>query len=244
MHSRIHSHVSVLIGIDGSQQADDAFNWFMENAYQRNHHIILAHCIKPTSTYISDNMMYRRAVGEMKEKAHILKRKYATVLKQREVQGTFQTAVNGNPEEWLSEIARKEHAVLVVVGSHGNALSAMFKRAINGSVSDYIVKHAECAVAVIHSKRVLFLEADIPSKNRSISFQIGEQVMRTSRPSMTSATTSMTSRTRLDSVGRSRHYSSDSDSPRTSVDDTNTPGGLAGYHRRSIGRFNEIVGTG
>jgi len=237
MHSRMHSHVSVLIGIDDSRQADDAFNWFMENAYQRNHRIILAHCIKPTSTYISDNMMYRRAVGEMKEKAHILKRKYATVLKQREVQGTFQTAVNGNPEEWLSEIARKEHAVLVVVGSHGNALSAMFKRAINGSVSDYIVKHAECAVAVIHSKRVLFLEADIPSKNRSISFQIGEQVMRTSRPSVTS-------RTRLDSVGRSRYYSSGSDSPRNSVDDTNTPGGLAGYHRRSIGRVNEIVGTG
>jgi nucleotide-binding universal stress UspA family protein len=54
----------------------------------------------------------------------------------------------GDPAESIIEAARSEHADMIVVGSHGRA---PLGRALIGSVSDQVVRHAPCPVMVVRS---------------------------------------------------------------------------------------------
>jgi universal stress protein A len=52
----------------------------------------------------------------------------------------------GDPAESIVEAARSERADVIVVGSHGRGTIG---RALIGSVSDQVVRHAPCAVLVV-----------------------------------------------------------------------------------------------
>jgi nucleotide-binding universal stress UspA family protein len=54
----------------------------------------------------------------------------------------------GDPAESIIEAARSEGADMIVVGSHGRA---PLGRALIGSVSDQVVRHAPCPVMVVRS---------------------------------------------------------------------------------------------
>lgn len=54
----------------------------------------------------------------------------------------------GEPAEAIVEAARAEHADVLVVGSHGRGTLG---RALIGSVSDQVVRHAPCPVLVVRS---------------------------------------------------------------------------------------------
>jgi nucleotide-binding universal stress UspA family protein len=57
----------------------------------------------------------------------------------------------GDPAESIVEAARSEGADVIVVGSHGRGAIG---RALIGSVSDQVVRHAPCPVLVVRSTRV------------------------------------------------------------------------------------------
>jgi universal stress protein A len=54
----------------------------------------------------------------------------------------------GDPAESIVEAARSERADVIVVGSHGRGALG---RALIGSVSDQVVRHAPCPVLVVRS---------------------------------------------------------------------------------------------
>jgi nucleotide-binding universal stress UspA family protein len=54
----------------------------------------------------------------------------------------------GDPAESIVEAAKSEGADIIVVGSHGRAALG---RALIGSVSDQVVRHAPCPVMVVRS---------------------------------------------------------------------------------------------
>jgi len=54
----------------------------------------------------------------------------------------------GDPAESIVDAARSEGADIIVVGSHGRAALG---RALIGSVSDQVVRHAPCPVMVVRS---------------------------------------------------------------------------------------------
>ncbi len=52
----------------------------------------------------------------------------------------------GDPKHVICDMAKQAQCDLIVVGSHGYG---MFDRMLMGSVSDYVVHHAHCAVMVV-----------------------------------------------------------------------------------------------
>jgi len=159
---------SVVIGVDGSKQAEDAFNWYFDHGLQEDHRIVLAHCVHPPAIYgVSDHYIYNDLIEQMKDNAHQTKKKYVELLKLRGVKGTFITSIEEKPGQWLARIAERENAALLVLGSRGHGLlSAMFRRAILGSVSNYVLHHARCAVAICHGTQVTFQRAQqIPKEH-------------------------------------------------------------------------------
>lgn len=53
--------------------------------------------------------------------------------------------VEGSPGFAICELAKEVSADVVVIGSHGHG---GFRRALLGSVSDYVVRHASCPVVI------------------------------------------------------------------------------------------------
>ena len=52
----------------------------------------------------------------------------------------------GDPKHVICDVAKQENIHLIVVGSHGYG---MVERVLIGSVSDYVVHHAQCPVLVV-----------------------------------------------------------------------------------------------
>jgi len=56
--------------------------------------------------------------------------------------------VDGTPGEAICQVAEELNAVAIIVGSRGHG---GIKRALLGSVSDHVVRHAKCPVVVVHA---------------------------------------------------------------------------------------------
>jgi len=58
----------------------------------------------------------------------------------------------GEPKHAICEVAQQENPDLMVIGSHGYGL---VERALIGSVSEYVVHHAQCPVLVVRQLTML-----------------------------------------------------------------------------------------
>jgi nucleotide-binding universal stress UspA family protein len=58
----------------------------------------------------------------------------------------------GDPKHVICDVAKQEACSLVIVGSHRHGL---IDRVLLGSVSDYVVHHAHCAVLVVRQENEL-----------------------------------------------------------------------------------------
>jgi nucleotide-binding universal stress UspA family protein len=67
------------------------------------------------------------------------------LCQQADVQFTTRSEL-GDPKHIICDVARQEHCDLIVVGSHSYGI---VDRVLMGSVSDYVVHHAPCAVLVV-----------------------------------------------------------------------------------------------
>jgi universal stress protein A len=83
------------------------------------------------------------------ERARLEEAAAALVLRGRHDQVATSFLIwEGDPAESIVEAAKSEGADIIVVGSHGRAALG---RALIGSVSDQVVRHAPCPVMVVRS---------------------------------------------------------------------------------------------
>lgn len=88
---------------------------------------------------------YGEALREMQEEG---KEALEDIGKLAEAAGVQYTPLmaSGNPKSAILEVAVEQQSDLIVVGSHGQS---GLERALLGSVSDYVLHHAECSVLVV-----------------------------------------------------------------------------------------------
>ena len=65
-----------------------------------------------------------------------------------QVGADYLTSMEQSPCCWIVEKAKEHNPKLIVMGSRG---LGTVRRTILGSVSDYVLHHAHCAVAVCHA---------------------------------------------------------------------------------------------
>lgn len=80
-----------------------------------------------------------------KSKSAKLEEFYVERLKQRNIEGEF-IIRSGKPGEAIVALANDKKPEMIVVGTRGHG---KLRRTILGSVSDYIVHHAHCAVITV-----------------------------------------------------------------------------------------------
>lgn len=62
---------------------------------------------------------------------------------------------DGSAEQAILQVAEKKHCDLITIATHGRT---GFKRAVLGSIAEYIIRHATCPVLVVRAKKEIWNE--------------------------------------------------------------------------------------
>jgi len=140
---------TVILAVDRSQQAENAFDWYVRSIHRPENHLLLVHV--PEGPTLEMNKGQRMSEGEIQKLADIEKKeneemtsKYQAKLTSVGVKGEYRV-VYGKPGEALVEAAKTENATMIIMGTRG---MGTIRRTIMGSVSDYVVHHSHVPVIV------------------------------------------------------------------------------------------------
>ncbi|KAH3715338.1 universal stress protein in QAH/OAS sulfhydrylase 3'region-like [Dreissena polymorpha] len=139
----------IIMGMDGSRNAEEALTWFKENLHEPGDFLILVHIPEykhlitmPVMT--SDAALMSRIVDEEQHVTTERMTKFQTLLDHQGIQGSVKE-MGGDPGHQLIEAAVQEGADFIITGNRG---LGTLRRTFLGSVSDYVVHHSPVPVIV------------------------------------------------------------------------------------------------
>lgn len=139
---------TILVPCDFSAYAEQAYTWAMGLAEKWGAKIILVHAAHLFTSLGYPESVYLLDLQKMEEEilADAEKRLQEFVAKQGSRPVAVEArAVTGDPFWEICQTAEKEHADLIVMGSHGRTGLA---HVLLGSVAERVVRHAPCPVLV------------------------------------------------------------------------------------------------
>ena len=140
---------NILVAVDGSVEADEAFNQAIEMVKDSGANLILAHVVDTRTNAIEayDHSTSVRAT----EFAENLMARYKEVCTQANVTKVEYIIEYGSPKIIITkDIAKTKPIDLIICGATG--LNAV-ERFLIGSVSEYITRHAPCDVLVVRPNK-------------------------------------------------------------------------------------------
>ncbi|KAK2164263.1 hypothetical protein NP493_1424g00019 [Ridgeia piscesae] len=126
----------VLIPIDWSEHAEKAFNWYIYNLHRDGNTLILAHFIDASND------------KELEEKElHMLELQevYETCLLKMKIEYRWIHGSAGSAGEYIVRTTKETGAEMIVLGARG---LGKIRKALLGSVSDYVVNKAKVPVLI------------------------------------------------------------------------------------------------
>jgi nucleotide-binding universal stress UspA family protein len=140
----------VLIAIDGSEQAEQAFQFYFTHLHQSGNSLLLVHAAEPPLINASQAVMLSQPVWDQlleteKQKVKALEERYAEKMRSHSLSGKIKAIFSGKPGEVIVDLAMEEKASMIVMGTRG---LGTIRRTLMGSVSDYVIHHAHCPVVV------------------------------------------------------------------------------------------------
>ncbi|MCI1903506.1 universal stress protein [Enterococcus hirae] len=142
-------YAKILVGIDGSEQANDAFKKAIEVARRNNARVIVAHVIE-NQVYglwgyspVNDNLLE----NESDNGKSLLKqcKEYAESVNYDNIEAVL--TYGSAKEVMCHELPEKYRIDLIMVGQSG--LNAV-ERFMMGSVASYIIRNAPCDVLICY----------------------------------------------------------------------------------------------
>ncbi|KAK0064257.1 universal stress protein YxiE [Biomphalaria pfeifferi] len=142
--------IVVLIAVDGGEDSEYAFHWYVNHFHKAENRLILVHC---PETYANVTMMspgrVQELIKECETKVKSIQDKFLEKMKSHGIQGEFIRLNGDKPGYQIVECAINKKATFIVTGTRGQS---KVRRTIMGSVSDYIVHHSPIPVLVCRHK--------------------------------------------------------------------------------------------
>ncbi len=139
---------NILVAIDGSKEADWAFQKGIEIAKRNGARMILVHVIDTRSFALIE--AYDTVIGDRAEKlAKDMLEKYQQQAVEAGLTNVQYEIEYGSPKIRIPrDIAKKHHVDLILCGATG---MNVVERFIIGSVSEHITRYAPCDVLVVRT---------------------------------------------------------------------------------------------
>ncbi|MGX7417527.1 universal stress protein [Carnobacterium gallinarum] len=142
----------ILVAIDGSKEAELAFQKAVQVALRNHSALLLVQVIDPIvfQSYAgSEELMTEQIVQEVSQQVKQTMEEYLKVAKEQGVTDVRYTIEYGSPKHKIAkELTEEQQIDLIMIGATGlNALERFFV----GSVSGYVIREASCDVLVVRT---------------------------------------------------------------------------------------------
>ena len=145
----LQRYQNIMVAVDGSHEAELAFEKGVNVALRNNSRLTIAHVID-TRALQSVSTFDAEVYEELQEDAKKLMDQYAEKAKEAGVANVVTIVEMGNPKTLLAtDIPQEQKVDLIMVGATG--LNA-FERLLVGSSSEYILRHAKVDLLVVRDK--------------------------------------------------------------------------------------------
>lgn len=145
----LQRYQNIMVAVDGSHEAELAFEKGVNVALRNNSRLTIAHVID-TRALQSVSTFDAEVYEELQEDAKKLMDQYAKKAKEAGVANVVTIVEMGNPKTLLAtDIPEEQKVDLIMVGATG--LNA-FERLLVGSSSEYILRHAKVDLLVVRDK--------------------------------------------------------------------------------------------
>lgn len=148
----IQEYKSILVGVDGSNQAQRAFEEALEVALRNHANLIVAYVIESkTYSIMGFSGMNEDVMNDQIARAEKDLDSYVAQANKRGLKTVQSDMSFGSPKTIMAKDLPKKYKVdLIMVGQSG--LNAA-ERVMVGSVSSYVVRHAICDVLVVRAEK-------------------------------------------------------------------------------------------
>ncbi|MDK6972130.1 universal stress protein [Streptococcus constellatus] len=145
----LQRYQNIMVAVDGSHEAELAFEKGVNVALRNNSRLTIAHVID-TRALQSVSTFDAEVYEELQADAKKLMDEYAQKAKEAGVTDVVTIVEMGNPKTLLAtDIPDEQKVDLIMVGATG--LNA-FERLLVGSSSEYILRHAKVDLLVVRDK--------------------------------------------------------------------------------------------
>ncbi|BBD23162.1 universal stress protein [Streptococcus constellatus] len=145
----LQRYQNIMVAVDGSHEAELAFEKGVNVALRNNSRLTIAHVID-TRALQSVSTFDAEVYEELQADAKKLMDEYAQKAKETGVTDVVTIVEMGNPKTLLAtDIPDEQKVDLIMVGATG--LNA-FERLLVGSSSEYILRHAKVDLLVVRDK--------------------------------------------------------------------------------------------
>ncbi|GFR63140.1 stress response protein nhaX [Elysia marginata] len=119
----------VLIGMDGSSNAEDAFHWYLKDIFKHGDTVIIGFCPDLTfglgekiNNLCGDTEGTTTTVDKARERANTIHNSLQEMLDRAGLMGSVHMIVSANPGHALVKEAEQEGACMIVIGCRGHGL--------------------------------------------------------------------------------------------------------------------------
>ncbi|EGQ2823206.1 universal stress protein [Staphylococcus pseudintermedius] len=148
----MYMYKNILIAVDGSHEAEWAFNKAVAVAKRNNAKLIIVNVID-SRTYTSFEVYDSHFTEKSKSFAEKLLDGYRQVAQHEGIQNVETRLEFGSPKSVLPKLASDENSDVDLVMCGTSGLNAV-ERFIVGSVSEAIVRHSACDVLVVRTEQI------------------------------------------------------------------------------------------
>ncbi|EGQ2879158.1 universal stress protein [Staphylococcus pseudintermedius] len=148
----MYMYKNILIAVDGSHEAEWAFNKAVAVAKRNNAKLIIVNVID-SRTYTSFEVYDSHFTEKSKSFAEKLLDGYRQVAQDEGIQNVETRLEFGSPKSVLPKLASDENSDVDLVMCGTSGLNAV-ERFIVGSVSEAIVRHSACDVLVVRTEQI------------------------------------------------------------------------------------------
>jgi len=140
----------ILLAIDESNFSEAAVLRVAAGPWPPDTEVRVLHVVEPPSLLLGREMAahdpeFEAVWKALRQQAQVLVEKVTDRLRRSEL-NVAPALTEGDPKSQIIDVANDWHADLIVLGSHGRK---GLNRFLMGSVSEAVVRHAQCSVEII-----------------------------------------------------------------------------------------------
>ncbi|CAH8591227.1 unnamed protein product [Schistosoma rodhaini] len=147
----------VLLPIDGSEHAERAFHWYLNNMRSSNDIVTFVNIVEPVYATPAVGLTMEtppltditKIMQDSIDKGKLLGKKYIAEAKKYGINCQAFIHVDNRPGAALLKSIEDHNANLIIMGSRGLGI---LRRTFLGSVSDYVLHHAHIPVVIVPPK--------------------------------------------------------------------------------------------